>query len=539
MKVDIGKSGVRPQDAYDNTKAYEKNDIVYKDGSGYIAKKAVPIGAAFTNEYWMLFARGIDAFVTPEMFGAKGDGVADDTDAVQSAMAEGLDVLLCGTYLISRGIEPKSNIRIYGGGTLKGSSTLSADLLLMKGSNTSGAEAHHITIEDITIIANSNYCVQIYGQGYTNKPHDIQILNVKTQNGGTGGVFVNSGHDITVKGLKHSGGYRAVGVMSPIASPTDANNIYIADCESKETTQFGIQTYYSTDISITGNIIDGSLETGGDESCITVDRSVRVNVSGNICMNAPLSNIFVTGATDVIVTNNLTKGGQYGIQSAQNNEYYTEDNTILECKNITISNNNCKGASTKSILISGNKNCVVLGNVCDGGLYSMNGTVSGGGSSVITDSENISFISNIASGMQNANISKRTIYIGNVFASPIVGLNTGEDIVIDGANVTLPNTVINLNSQLKYLNRGDTGALYEWQLASEASHYGMVAKYNYGTFVLADTHGNNAFAFRVGQNKAVGDLLIMGKGKGVSLVSPDGNTTKRLTIDNSGNIALL
>ena len=43
-------------------------------------------------------------FVTPEMFGAKGDGVADDTDAVAKALTTGKHVLLHGVYAVRGGI---------------------------------------------------------------------------------------------------------------------------------------------------------------------------------------------------------------------------------------------------------------------------------------------------------------------------------------------------------------------------------------------------------------------------------------------------
>jgi hypothetical protein len=36
-----------------------------------------------------------------------------------------------------------------------------------------------------------------------------------------------------------------------------------------------------------------------------------------------------------------------------------------------------------------------------------------------------------------------------------------------------------------------------------------------------------------------GDVIILGQGKGITLKSPDGSVTKKLTIDNTGAIALL
>lgn len=59
---------------------------------------------------------GTLGFVTPEMYGAKGDGVTDDTVAFSKALENGNIFLLCkGEYNISSPIEVKSDTIIYGG----------------------------------------------------------------------------------------------------------------------------------------------------------------------------------------------------------------------------------------------------------------------------------------------------------------------------------------------------------------------------------------------------------------------------------------
>lgn len=85
-------------------------------------------------------------FVTPEMYGAIGDGVADDTEAVQLAILENDSVVLNGTYLVSDTIEINSG-RSYGGTggkTVHGTGALvmgvNKDCLVVKGcaNNVSG-----------------------------------------------------------------------------------------------------------------------------------------------------------------------------------------------------------------------------------------------------------------------------------------------------------------------------------------------------------------------------------------------------------------
>ena len=53
-------------------------------------------------------------YVTPEQFGAKGDGTTDDVQALDDAISTGRVVYLTGRYYISRPINITSNTRIYG-----------------------------------------------------------------------------------------------------------------------------------------------------------------------------------------------------------------------------------------------------------------------------------------------------------------------------------------------------------------------------------------------------------------------------------------
>lgn len=78
-----------------------------------------------TNEAVQTVSDGVDATndtiksisVTPQMFGAVGDGVADDTAAVRAAIASGSTVYFPkGTYLITETITINDAVRMYGAG---------------------------------------------------------------------------------------------------------------------------------------------------------------------------------------------------------------------------------------------------------------------------------------------------------------------------------------------------------------------------------------------------------------------------------------
>ena len=57
-------------------------------------------------------------YVTPEMFGAIGDGIVDDTEAIQSAINSGKDVCFNSAYLITNTITISNPIDIFGSGKI-------------------------------------------------------------------------------------------------------------------------------------------------------------------------------------------------------------------------------------------------------------------------------------------------------------------------------------------------------------------------------------------------------------------------------------
>jgi hypothetical protein len=62
------------------------------------------------------WVRILDGYVTPEMFGAVGDGVADDTDAVQAALDSGTSKVAVHRHKITRHLVMPSNCHLFGAG---------------------------------------------------------------------------------------------------------------------------------------------------------------------------------------------------------------------------------------------------------------------------------------------------------------------------------------------------------------------------------------------------------------------------------------
>lgn len=119
---------------HDPNKEYPRWCIVDTPShEGYISIKPVPVGITIDNEdYWRQVAnysalyadfqnrivalealtQGLAIYVTPEMFGAVGNGVNNDTTALQDAIDSGKPVLCVGHYAIT-GVDVSGEI--YGG----------------------------------------------------------------------------------------------------------------------------------------------------------------------------------------------------------------------------------------------------------------------------------------------------------------------------------------------------------------------------------------------------------------------------------------
>jgi parallel beta-helix repeat protein len=486
-------------------------------------------------------------------YGAKGDGVTDDTTAIQNALnacrdaGGGIVYFPKLPFKISNTLMVYSNTVIAGEGIIDATS-VATDAFVIYGSNVQGNEGKNIRIEGITVLNAGRFGIQIYGVGYAYKPTNITIENVTTKNCTAGGIYINSATYIRISKCYNDGGYRAVGIESPkpttpTTTLTDAERyskyIIIEHCTSVNTTQFAYQTFYSDFISIIGCHADGSLTTSGDRSCVTIDRSNNVTVSGNVLRNAPGNAIFVTGSENVTIEGNSIYApttSNYGIQVYYNAET-DEDVVIKESKNITVAANSIRGFNI-GIIFNGVKVGSIVGNICTGqgstnAIYLMADTRAG--DNVIMTTDQITVVGNVSD--KNINIQpgvvSPTIFIGNRVAS-IIGL-TNTDIVLDNNYVRLGNKTLENVGLFKRTALPDDIWLAEFQL-SGVTHKGMIQKYSYGKYVLADSAGVNQIAFHVGQGSGDnGNIELLRPGKGIIFVSPDGLTKKKLTIDNSGN----
>lgn len=142
---------------WDNSKAYEPLTIVTNQGNSYTSVQYVPVGADINNTtYWALtgnynsqiesYKEKVDNlemeiqdlllshnYVTPEQYGAKGDGVTDDSGAFQQAVlaaqSTGKGVYLASPkYYLNQFINiTSSKVVIFGNPSGEGTCTITAN----------------------------------------------------------------------------------------------------------------------------------------------------------------------------------------------------------------------------------------------------------------------------------------------------------------------------------------------------------------------------------------------------------------------------
>jgi len=111
-----------------------------------------------------------DTNINPRQFGARGDGVTDDTVIMQNvldyAVTNNKDVYIAHTYLVTNiYLYLANNISIYGGGIIKGGLELRGEYLT---ATTVDYYSYNVNIKDITIDGNGgSYCLYLESSWFT------------------------------------------------------------------------------------------------------------------------------------------------------------------------------------------------------------------------------------------------------------------------------------------------------------------------------------------------------------------------------------
>lgn len=164
----------------------------------------------------------VAATISPEMFGAVGDGETDDTAAVQTAFDKGGIISCNGKYRVTSTVFiNRSYTTIQGSGMIIGDLEADGAILKCNPPNTDPLTIDHITIKDISI-------TQV--EGNTHKHTGILVGHEVTGNYGFMDVYIDgvSIENLTHRGIHLHGGTQSMSTARPYVTVT---NSYINRCK--------------------------------------------------------------------------------------------------------------------------------------------------------------------------------------------------------------------------------------------------------------------------------------------------------------------
>lgn len=269
------------------------------DASSGLVKDVADLQNAISglHSYW----------VTPEEYGAVGDGVTDDTQAVQDALNSGKNVLIENTYLITadpgvswhHGLSVPSNTIIDGHGSIvmAGNAYTNYDVLNVY-------NVSNVIIRNITIVGDRDTHTGLsgeWGMGIGVGSSDtVRIENVTMKNCWGDGLYIGKLSD------------------DPVA---DNKNIKVVNCTITNNRRNNVSIIHGDDILIDGCTItnangvapqrgidiepDSGMSVRG---CIITNCFFKSNVAGAIGINHFTSN----DVTKVIIANNTFEDQNIG-----------------------------------------------------------------------------------------------------------------------------------------------------------------------------------------------------------------------------------
>jgi len=341
--------------------------------------------------------------VKDEPFGALGDGVTDDTAAIQLALNTGLDIIIpSGTYLVSTTLNFSAEGQSLIG---QGSPTLKSNGLVV--ANPNGGDP-------VPILQSVNLS-------------DIEVAGIT--------------FDCNAETL---GGFRAT-LNSPTA---DHKNIKVHDCSFLNTLEVFDA---ATGLIPTGNSFVGAITVDNRQGASFTYKIKGVSLYNNTFDNKPIGGgsshgCVVTYAEDVsFVDNTVLSGGFHGMEAVECIDVVISRNHVEDCfqsalgvgtfvKNFTISDNVCRNCSGDGVItVEHNSiNGVVSGNLIEDAInQGINVSYGTGGASPFNEVNNIIVASNVIKALSTA---EGKIGI-NAYSSTGGNIGTGlslKDNVLDG-----------------------------------------------------------------------------------------------------------
>lgn len=266
-------------------------------------------------------ASGNFPYVTPQQFGAIGDGIADDTEAIQRAFNSGYNVIIpVGKYNISSALFiSNSSINIVGvGGIIQATIPIRDCVInLVNCTNT--------TLANLTIMGNGLADDQASGYSY----HAIKVINCRNiilehnriVNSSAGGIYLFDTQYAEITNNYFDGNKRLADISVGYAQSTNGlRNILVSNNTCISENNYGIMCQgWGETITITKNIVKNKkgygicvylMETSAEQVWDKV--IINENHLENISYNADSGiydgmGIYLQTVNNVVVSNNILK----------------------------------------------------------------------------------------------------------------------------------------------------------------------------------------------------------------------------------------